>query len=57
MQRFYPYDWACGCLGSATATLIKRRVHIRKQSEQQDGRECSETQGMLPRAGKLEGGR
>ena len=57
MQLFYFFDWACGCLGYATAALIKRKVHIRKKSEQHDWRECSEIQDALPKACKPEGGR
>lgn len=34
MQHFYFDDWACGCLGSATAALVKREVHVRSPSEQ-----------------------
>lgn len=43
MQPFYFCDWACGCLLSATAALITG-VQVRKQFEQQDGRESTETQ-------------
>lgn len=57
MQHFYFDDWDCGCLGSATAALVKRELHTRSPSEQQDGRESSEAQGTLPRVCKLEGGR
>lgn len=37
MQPFYIYDWARGCLGSAIAVLIKRKVHIRKLSSKKEG--------------------
>lgn len=43
MQPFYFCDWVCGCLLSATAALITG-VQVRKQFEQQDGRESTEIQ-------------